>query len=168
MDKKVSKSTKKNKNYLARGCRFIARSLLAIGSLLLISIYISMACLSMSGYQLSHHYGLILPTTAAVSFSPIQIGIYVFVSIVILIGFIILLYCFNSILRRLNRFIANFFGVPIFIYELGASFVVWSFATALLLFFLPYAAPYTIIGLILNQLFFCFAYLAYRRPNYKI
>lgn len=164
------KTTRKNKKTycLARACRFIARSLLSIGILLLISIYISMACFSLSGHSLSHHYSTVLPQFAALYLSPLQIFIYSFTTVVIVIGFIMLLYCFNSILRSVNRFIANFFGIPIFLYELAVSFAVWSFATAFLLFFLPYGAPYTVIGLILNQLFFCFAYLAYHRPNYKI
>lgn len=166
--KKTRTKNKKSKNNIARAFRFAARSSLTIGVLLLLSIYISMACFSLSGHKLSHHYTAVLPQFAAAHFSPLQIFIYSFTTLVILIGCVILLYCTNSALRSVNRFVANFFGVPIFIYELAASFVVWSFTTAMLLFFLPYAAPYTIIGLILNQLFFCFAFLAYRRPDYKI
>ena len=167
-EKDSRKGSKKQKNNLARACRFIARSILAIGFILLISFYISMACFSISGYNLSHHYGTVLPRFIAISFSPMQILIYGFTMLVIILGILILLYCANSALRNMNRFVANFFGIPIFIYELAISFIVWSLATALLLFFLPYAAPYTIVGLILNQLFFCFAYLFYRRPDYKI
>ena len=167
-EKKIRTKSKKQKNNLARAFRFIARSLLTIGILLLVSIYVSMACFSLSGHSLSHHYGAVLPQFAALYLTPLQMFIYGFTTLVIILGSLILLYCTNSALRSVNRFIANFFGVPIFIYELAASFVVWSLATAMLLFFLPYAAPYTIIGLILNQLFFCFAFLAYHRPDYKI
>lgn len=169
-DNKTSqkRKTQKNRNNLARALRFIGRSLLAIGTLLFISIYVSMACFSLSGHSLTNHYYTVLPQFATLTLSPLQICIYAFTSLVILIGCVILLYCINSILRSVNRFIANFFGIPIFLYELAISFTVWAFVTALLLYFLPYAAPYTIIGLILNQLAFCFAYLAYRRPNYEI
>ena len=170
MEKKVKKTRTKSKhNYkLARSFRFAARSLLTIGILFLVSIYISMACFSLSGHSLSHHYGTVLPQFAAVTFSPLQLFIYGFTTVVIIIGALVLLYCTNSMLRSANRFVANFFGIHVFVYELAISFTVWALATALLLFFLPYAAPYTIIGLILNQLCFCFAFLAYRRPNYVI
>lgn len=172
MSKKAAKTNPKTKektsNIFPRTCRFIARSLLAIGILLLVSIYLAMANFALT-------YGYIAQDCSFPNFksiiwnlSPSQIIIYSLVTIVFVFGIATMLYCSNAFLRRVNRTIANFFNIPIFIYELGISFVVWSFTTTLLLSCLPCAAIYAILGLILNQLFFCLAYVGYHRPEYKI
>ncbi len=172
MNKKAAKTSLKTKgetsNLFPRACRFIARSLLAIGILLLVSIYLAMANFALTYGHITQDCSFFNFKNIIWNLSPSQIIIYSLVTIVFIFGVAIMLYCSNAFLRRVNRTIANFFNIPIFIYELGISFIVWSFATTLLLSCLPCAAIYTILGLILNQLFFCLAYIGYHRPEYKI
>ena len=163
MNKKVvktdSKTKKKASNLFPRACRFIARSLLAVGILLLVSIYLAMANFALTYGYITQDCGFLNFKTVIWNLSPSQIIIYSLVTIVFFFGIATMLYCSNAFFRRVNRTIANFFNIPIFIYELGISFIVWAFATTLLLSCLPCAAIYTILGLILNQLFFCLAYV---------
>ena len=170
------------KHLFARTCRVLGRFLLALGAVLCVaSIVLALAPLlfpSQAGEAdtISHYSPSFIampanPSTPAPA-SDRNPAVYILPAIIsiviILTAMIIAFYHYNSSIRNAIARFAKITKLNIHISELLLSTFIWAIVNLILIFNAPVFALLSFTALVLNNLFFIFAWTAYGCPSYSI
>ena len=170
------------KHLFARTCRVLGRFLLALGAVLCVaSIVLALAPLlfpSQAGEvdTISHYPPsfIAMPTnpSAPAPASDHNSAAYILpaiISVVIILATMIIAFChYNSSIRTAIARFAKTTKLNIHTSELLLSTFIWAIVNLILIFNAPVFALLSFAALVLNNLFFIFAWTAYGCPSYSI
>lgn len=163
---------KRRRNLFPKACRLLARLLLFVGLIVLagnMALVLS-ECFSPSpDLPSSTPPSLIPPDSSGESVFRTSYLIWLIIILgLFIVGFIISIRQFNNFARKLIDKIAHIFTLPIFATEIVLTILIWGGGTALLLIIYPLFAIFAALAMLINLVLFALAWLAYRRPQYKI
>ena len=156
----------------ARGFRFLGRTLLAAGAVIVAGAITVMSYLLFGGWEESS----VAPAPGIVPGGPsvdvsVRTSSLIWSTLIIIFALVGLMFIFgrlNAFMRKTIKKVADFINASIFATEVAAAGLVWILASIILLFVLPVGAILTGTLLILNELCFVFAWLGYGREKYSL
>ena len=176
--KKPTKATKKpakivNRNYFARGCRFLGRILLFAGIIACIGTASVLILQSFQPNKTSEPASVPVSTTPTnpASTTPTSVAFNIIITLVIIlcaiVALIYLAYKYNNYARSFINWISTKTKLPIHCVELIMPLLFWTTTVVMLIPTFPVATIPIIFTLILNEFLFILAWLAYGCPFYE-
>jgi hypothetical protein len=170
-----------NKHLFARICRVIGRFLLCVGTIFLTGSILLAAAPTLFGIndqsQAASNFSIenfFNPSSSCGSVTHIgatnpaysALGVVIFIAVITIFG--VVLHHYNDSIRKFIANIAKRLKISIHSTELLCSTFIWGMVTAVTLNYLPIFALLALTILIVNNLFFIFAWTSYGCRNYTL